>query len=322
MVNVTINVLHSLPGTDPNTPVSGSGFKVRTGFRRGWVKDGVVTCDGGRFKVVAGKLWEGRAVKQRSDGWADVKKRVITKTLDKAAARNNMVYQELSNTAAETHKVTTQPAQSDRHSTLKLMLDNMAYIPCAVTTQPAQSDRHSTLKLMLDNMAYIPCALEDIRLSAQKKNLIPLLFNVDVNEVGNILAENSESKECKEAVDGLLRSHEFKFKANEGNWRLGVAKTAGILKGKLGRMSTVEPEIESFYENLFPKNKIFVGRQKELADRSPRSDKINIDEFFNHGALEGKEPDVDTTFSNGVFSNGGFATPVDVAAEIVADSKQ
>ncbi|GKB74656.1 hypothetical protein Tco_0936068, partial [Tanacetum coccineum] len=141
-------------------------------------------------------------------------------------------------------------------------------------------------------------SLEDIQLSAQKKNLIPLLFNVDVNEVGNILVENSESKECKEAVDGLLSSHEFKFKENEGNWRLGVAKTAGILKGKLGRMSTVEPEIESFYENLFPKNKIFVGRQKELADRSPRSDKINIDEFFNHGALEGKEPDVDTTFSN------------------------
>ncbi|GKC22527.1 hypothetical protein Tco_1024677 [Tanacetum coccineum] len=109
-----------------------------------------------------------------------------------------------------------------------------------------------------------------------------------------------------QAVDGLLRSHEFKFKANEGNWRLGVAKTAGILKGKLGRMSTVEPEIESFYENLFPKNNIFVGRQKELADRFPRSDKINIDEYFNYGVLEGKEPHVDTTFSNGKQIVAGF----------------
>ncbi|GJW80119.1 putative ribonuclease H-like domain-containing protein [Tanacetum coccineum] len=36
---------------------SGSGFKVRTGFRRGWVKDWVVTCDVEGFEVVAGKLW-------------------------------------------------------------------------------------------------------------------------------------------------------------------------------------------------------------------------------------------------------------------------
>ncbi|GJY82011.1 P-loop containing nucleoside triphosphate hydrolase superfamily protein [Tanacetum coccineum] len=85
---------------------------------------------------------------------------------------------------------------------------------------------HASVQMNVDHF------LEDIRLSAQKKNLIPLLFNVDVNEVGNILAENSESKECKEAVDGLLRSHEFKFKANEGNWRLGVAKTDWIFKEK------------------------------------------------------------------------------------------
>ncbi|GKA23314.1 hypothetical protein Tco_0709276, partial [Tanacetum coccineum] len=38
---------------------------------------------------------------QRPDGWAEVNKRVTTTTLDKAAASNNTVYQELSNTAAE-----------------------------------------------------------------------------------------------------------------------------------------------------------------------------------------------------------------------------
>nr|GEX93979.1 coiled-coil domain-containing protein 130-like [Tanacetum cinerariifolium] len=38
---------------------------------------------------------------QRPNGWAKVKKRVIATTLDKAPARNNTVYQELSNTAAE-----------------------------------------------------------------------------------------------------------------------------------------------------------------------------------------------------------------------------
>ncbi|GKG00900.1 hypothetical protein Tco_0305605, partial [Tanacetum coccineum] len=39
--------------------ISGSGFKVRTGFRRGWVKDWVVTCDGEGFEVVAGKILRG-----------------------------------------------------------------------------------------------------------------------------------------------------------------------------------------------------------------------------------------------------------------------
>ncbi|PWA73812.1 P-loop containing nucleoside triphosphate hydrolases superfamily protein [Artemisia annua] len=109
-------------------------------------------------------------------------------------------------------------------------------------------------------------SLEEIRFFAQKKNLIPLFFDMDVSEVGNVLAENSDSKECKEAVDGLMRSHEFKLEANEGNWRLCVAKTAGILKGRLGRMSVAEPEIECFDEIPFPKNKIFVGREKELAE--------------------------------------------------------
>ncbi|GKB81473.1 ribonuclease H-like domain-containing protein, partial [Tanacetum coccineum] len=58
-------------------------------------------------------------------------------------------------------------------------------------------------------------SLEEIQFFAQKKNLIPLFFSINVNEDGNILAENSDSKECKEAVDGLMRSHEFKSEANE-----------------------------------------------------------------------------------------------------------
>ncbi|GJX40899.1 retrovirus-related pol polyprotein from transposon TNT 1-94, partial [Tanacetum coccineum] len=39
--------------------VSGSGFKVRTGFRRGWVKDWVVSRDGVRLKGVGGKNLRG-----------------------------------------------------------------------------------------------------------------------------------------------------------------------------------------------------------------------------------------------------------------------
>ncbi|GKA54293.1 hypothetical protein Tco_0753242 [Tanacetum coccineum] len=38
---------------------NGCGFRVRTGFRRGWVKDWVVTCDGEGFEVVAGKVERG-----------------------------------------------------------------------------------------------------------------------------------------------------------------------------------------------------------------------------------------------------------------------
>ncbi|GJZ31104.1 ribonuclease H-like domain-containing protein [Tanacetum coccineum] len=78
---------------------------------------------------------------------------------------------------------------------------------------------------------------------------------------------------------------EFKFKANEGNWRLCVAEIVGTLKGRLGRMSAAEPEIESFDKILFLKNKIFVSKEKELAE----CDKINIDEYFSYGALEGND---------------------------------
>ncbi|GJU82705.1 hypothetical protein Tco_1285070 [Tanacetum coccineum] len=57
----------------------------------------------------------------------------------------------------------------------------------------------------------------------------------------------------------------------------GVAKTTRILKGRLGRMSTIETETESLQ-----KNNIFVGRQKELADRFPRSDKANGAGTWDH----------------------------------------
>lgn len=109
-------------------------------------------------------------------------------------------------------------------------------------------------------------SLEEIRFFAQKKNLIPLFFDTDTNEVADLLARNPDSKERKEAIDGLMKSHEFKLESNEGNWRSCISKTAGILKGKLGRMSVAENEIENVDEMPFPKNRFFVGREKELAE--------------------------------------------------------
>lgn len=48
-------------------------------------------------------------------------------------------------------------------------------------------------------------SLEKIRFFAQKKNLIPVFFGTDPNEITNILNPNSGSKECKEAIDGLVK---------------------------------------------------------------------------------------------------------------------
>lgn len=108
-------------------------------------------------------------------------------------------------------------------------------------------------------------SLEEIRFFAQKRNLIPLFFDIGTSEVAE-LGQNSDSKECKEAVDGLLRYNEFKLESNEGNWRSCVSKAVTILRGKLGRNSVTENEIEGFEEIPFPRNKFFVGRDREIAE--------------------------------------------------------
>ncbi|KDP36311.1 hypothetical protein JCGZ_09526 [Jatropha curcas] len=110
-------------------------------------------------------------------------------------------------------------------------------------------------------------SLEEIRFFAQKKNLIPLFFDTELSEIMGLLYCHSIDKECKEAIDGLLKSHEFKLEANEGNWRSCVAKTAGLLRAKLGRKSVAEKDVvEGFEEHPFPRNRFFVGREKEIME--------------------------------------------------------
>ncbi|KAA8527133.1 hypothetical protein F0562_008638 [Nyssa sinensis] len=109
-------------------------------------------------------------------------------------------------------------------------------------------------------------SLEEIRFFAQKKNLIPLFFDTDPSEIVGLLNRNSDDKECKEAIDGLMKSHEFKLETNESNWRSCVSKVAGILRAKLGRKSVTEKEVDRFEELPFPKNRSFVGRDKEIME--------------------------------------------------------
>ncbi|KAF8409825.1 hypothetical protein HHK36_005904 [Tetracentron sinense] len=108
-------------------------------------------------------------------------------------------------------------------------------------------------------------SIEEIRFFAQKKNLIPLLFDTDPTEIMGLLNRNSDDKEWKEGIDGLMKFHEFKLEANESNWRSCVLRAAGILRAKLGRKSVAE-EVGGFEELPFPRNRFFVGREKELME--------------------------------------------------------
>ncbi|KAG1363819.1 hypothetical protein COCNU_11G006460 [Cocos nucifera] len=109
-------------------------------------------------------------------------------------------------------------------------------------------------------------SVEEIRFFDQKKNLIPLLFDTELSEIAGLLDGRLEDKECKEAFEGLTRSNEFKLEANDSNWRCSVSKTIGILRSKLGRNSVAEKETEGFEELPFPRNRHFVGREKELTE--------------------------------------------------------
>lgn len=112
-----------------------------------------------------------------------------------------------------------------------------------------------------------PLSIEEIRFFAQKKNLIPLLFDIDPNEIASLLNRNSDDKEWREAIDGLMKSQEFKLESNDSNWRSSISRAVGILKSKLGRKSVAEKEkLEDLEEFPFPRNRFFLGREKELME--------------------------------------------------------
>ncbi|CAA0841149.1 P-loop containing nucleoside triphosphate hydrolases superfamily protein [Striga hermonthica] len=108
--------------------------------------------------------------------------------------------------------------------------------------------------------------LEEIRFFAQKKNLIPLFFDTDAGDIAGIFNPHTGNKEFKDALDGLMRFHEHKLEANDGNWRNCVNRAAGILRSKLGRKSVAGKEPDTHDKLPFPRNKHFLGREKELMD--------------------------------------------------------
>ncbi|KAJ4975303.1 hypothetical protein NE237_000409 [Protea cynaroides] len=108
--------------------------------------------------------------------------------------------------------------------------------------------------------------IEEIRFFAQKKNLIPLMFDTNPTEIIGLLNRTSDAKDSKEVIDSLMKSHEYKLEANEGNWRSCISTASGVLRTKLGRKSIAEEEVQGFEELPFPRNRLFVGREKELMD--------------------------------------------------------
>ncbi|QCD95325.1 P-loop containing nucleoside triphosphate hydrolase [Vigna unguiculata] len=110
-------------------------------------------------------------------------------------------------------------------------------------------------------------SMEEVRFFAQKKNLIPLLFDTGPAEIMALLNCKSIDKECKEAIDGLMKCNEFNLEANDGNWRSCIAKAAGILRARLGRKNAEQKDNVQGLENLpFPRNTYFVGREKEIME--------------------------------------------------------
>lgn len=108
-------------------------------------------------------------------------------------------------------------------------------------------------------------SLEEVRFFAQKKSLIPLFFDMDATEVARLANHHSENKKFKDSLDAVLKFHDYKLEANKDNWRSCISKAAGILRDKLGR-SVAEKNTEGLEELPFPRNRYFVGREKEILE--------------------------------------------------------
>ncbi|CAK8564748.1 unnamed protein product [Lathyrus sativus] len=113
-------------------------------------------------------------------------------------------------------------------------------------------------------------SMEEVRFFAQKKNLIPIFFDTLPAEIMSLLNCNSIDKECKEAIDGLVKCNEFCLEANDGNLRSCISKISSILRARLGRKNVGHKDNHSMlgFEDLlpFPRNAYFVGREKEIME--------------------------------------------------------
>ncbi|KAI9095019.1 hypothetical protein K1719_026483 [Acacia pycnantha] len=109
-------------------------------------------------------------------------------------------------------------------------------------------------------------SMEEIRFFVQKKNLIPLFFETSPSEIMPLADCNSINKECTEAMDGVMKSHELKLEALDGNWRNCIMKAVGILRARLGRKREGFENKRGFESLPFPRNTFFVGREEEIME--------------------------------------------------------
>lgn len=141
--------------------------------------------------------------------------------------------------------------------------------------------------IVTKNTFFNPFGIEEIRVFLQRRNLVPIFFDIPQSECSpkDIIEKKGEmwekqggevwricggqEKEWKEAFEGLSRVQDWKLEACKGNWRSCILRAVSLLGSRLGRKSVAErervkKERAEEEEFPFPRNTGFVGRHKEL----------------------------------------------------------
>ncbi|KAI3969579.1 hypothetical protein MKX01_020140 [Papaver californicum] len=171
-------------------------------------------------------------------------------------------------------------------------------------------------------------SIEEIRFFAQKKNLIPLLFDTDHEEITNLLSRRNsvdDEKDWKEAVDALIKSDEFKLEANDTNWRGCASRASGILRTKLGRKSDDnEREAEGIIMDELPfrRNRLFVGREKELMEIENSFFGCTGGDFLQQQQHQRQQQQHDCLKPIGVMRSGGGEGLDGISEGLLADEEE
>lgn len=154
--------------------------------------------------------------------------------------------------------------EDDRIASMGAMIS--AYVILIIVTEDTFSD---------------PCWIDEVGVFINRRNFLPIFFSF--GKFPDLVEYIEESKEGKNLWNGLggLQSENWqsvvdwiqkltlKLEANAGNWRDCVSEAVVFVGKKLGRKKVVK-KVKKWKkwsrneEFLFPRNKSFVGRKKEL----------------------------------------------------------